>query len=490
VRRLCKLSPSHFDVRSDFTCIYRRTDQFTDFKSVRATFHQAAILSPANTMSPYTSNFCQKGVTIRLLVSCPEFAREFGTSDAYTPVTRPNGGRSPDGYIGVGDMTRKIFMMAVTAIAALTAYPLAAQQSEGSEEAPPASGTTQSDQENDGSKNWNTNQGADAADRQSEQRTNSDRNAPNSSADNDSQSQSRTQSKSPSRDQSSGNQTRRSYKPNNRSTDRNRSEQSYLDSGAREGQGRNTDYRHGVEFGRASERGLTITNVERNSIYYDSGIRQNDVIISVDGRPIRNDRDFYGFARPGARVPVLILRDGRQETVYITYDQNRGQVNREFNSYDQSSGSQAYLGVRFEGRVRDGAIVSSVIPGSPADEAGLQRGDEIVAINGREVQSAQEVTRLVAAMQPGDTVDIDFSRRIDERTQAVLQGREGSSTASTGEYRQEVYRGGPQYDQVEGRQFDQTYPNDSRQGFENSDSRRDDSSGRRDTRPLLPRLRN
>lgn len=382
-------------------------------------------------------------------------------------------------------MTRTFFTVAVTAIAALMAFPLAAKQSENNSEAPPADdrGTTQPDQQNDRSKEWNSNQNTGAVDGQSENRANSNGSESNSAAGNDAH----TQSQSQSRNQSPRSETRRSFSTDDRSTDRNRSDQSNLESGVQTQQGRGRDYRRGVEFGRASDRGLTISNVERNSLYYDSGIRQNDVIISVDGRPVRNDRDFYGFARPGARVPVLILRDGRQETVYITSDQNRDQSSRESNSYEQSSGSQAYLGVRFEGRVRDGAVVSSVIPDSPADEAGLQRGDEIVAINGREVQSPQEVTRLVSSMQPGNTIDIDFSRRIDERTQAVLQGREGSST---GGYRQEVYRGGPQYDRVEGRQLDQSFPDDSSQGLENSDGRYDNNSGRRNTRALLPRLRN
>jgi membrane-associated protease RseP (regulator of RpoE activity) len=130
-----------------------------------------------------------------------------------------------------------------------------------------------------------------------------------------------------------------------------------------------------------------------------------------------------------------------------------------------------------------------VIAGMPAYEAGMRPGDEIVAINGREIQSPSEVTRIVSSMRPGDTDDIDFSRRVDERTQAVLQGRDGGSVSSTSQYRQEVYRGGPQYDQTGGRPFDQTQ-NDSRQGIDDSNDRYDDGSGRRNTRSLLPRLRN
>jgi len=85
----------------------------------------------------------------------------------------------------------------------------------------------------------------------------------------------------------------------------------------------------------------------------------------------------------------------------------------------------AQLGVTFDPRFRDAAVVRSVMRGSPAEQARLQEGDAIEAINGRGVSSYEDVIAAIDAMRPGDVIDIDFSRRITGRTQAVLGGDAG-----------------------------------------------------------------
>ena len=71
-------------------------------------------------------------------------------------------------------------------------------------------------------------------------------------------------------------------------------------------------------------RGLTISNITRDSIFYRSGLRDRDVIVSYGGRPIRSQDDFVRFVvyQPGKRIPVVVLRDGREETIYVVYEQD------------------------------------------------------------------------------------------------------------------------------------------------------------------------
>src|SRR5687767_15512099 len=54
-----------------------------------------------------------------------------------------------------------------------------------------------------------------------------------------------------------------------------------------------------------------------------------------------------------------------------------------------------------------GVLVASVEPGSPAAKAGLQAGDVIIAFEGKPVESANELPRVVAASKPGSTVTLD-----------------------------------------------------------------------------------
>jgi serine protease Do len=48
-----------------------------------------------------------------------------------------------------------------------------------------------------------------------------------------------------------------------------------------------------------------------------------------------------------------------------------------------------------------GAIVEDVQPGSPADNAGLQRGDVIMEVNRRSVKSAAEVAQVLSSVPNG-----------------------------------------------------------------------------------------
>lgn len=51
-----------------------------------------------------------------------------------------------------------------------------------------------------------------------------------------------------------------------------------------------------------------------------------------------------------------------------------------------------------------GALVSDVVPGSPAEKAGLKRGDVIVELNKKSVKEHRELPRMVALMPPGEKV--------------------------------------------------------------------------------------
>jgi hypothetical protein len=91
----------------------------------------------------------------------------------------------------------------------------------------------------------------------------------------------------------------------------------------------------------------------------------------------------------------------------------------------------AYLGVTFNTDDRD-AVVRSVAPGSPAAQANLQPGDVIESIHGRPVQTSQDVLDAVAAMRPGDMLNIEFTRRMSLRTQAALSVLPNASQRTVG----------------------------------------------------------
>ncbi len=68
-----------------------------------------------------------------------------------------------------------------------------------------------------------------------------------------------------------------------------------------------------------------------------------------------------------------------------------------------------WLGVQIS-RTPDGPTISEVIAGSPAEKAGLQRGDVIKAVDGTSVSDVAGVRSDLANKNPGDTVKVSITR--------------------------------------------------------------------------------
>ena len=64
---------------------------------------------------------------------------------------------------------------------------------------------------------------------------------------------------------------------------------------------------------------------------------------------------------------------------------------------------------------RKGALVSQVVPDSPAESAGLQTGDVIVGLNDLEIDRVRDLTRAVADVVPGTSVEIEVIREGETR---------------------------------------------------------------------------
>jgi serine protease Do len=85
-----------------------------------------------------------------------------------------------------------------------------------------------------------------------------------------------------------------------------------------------------------------------------------------------------------------------------------------------------------------GADVSSVEEGSPADEAGIELGDVIVAVDGKPVEDATDLITTLAGMAPGDEVELDLIRDGESTTVTAELGRfESEELAGGGEDQRE-----------------------------------------------------
>ncbi len=66
-----------------------------------------------------------------------------------------------------------------------------------------------------------------------------------------------------------------------------------------------------------------------------------------------------------------------------------------------------------------GAIVRSVVEGSPAEKAGIEAGDVITRFDGKQVEKANDLRRLVASTKPGSKVSVQVFRRGESKALSV-----------------------------------------------------------------------
>ena len=57
----------------------------------------------------------------------------------------------------------------------------------------------------------------------------------------------------------------------------------------------------------------------------------------------------------------------------------------------------------------EGALLAEIVPGSPAEEAGLEPGDVVVGVDGEEVSGAEELVNTIAGHEPGDRVTLELA---------------------------------------------------------------------------------
>jgi serine protease Do len=88
-----------------------------------------------------------------------------------------------------------------------------------------------------------------------------------------------------------------------------------------------------------------------------------------------------------------------------------------------------------------GALVSSVVPGGPADEAGVERGDVIVRLDGNEIEDSNALRNQISSTAPDSKVALTVLRGGHQKTISVRLGEledkraaenEGSGSAEGG----------------------------------------------------------
>jgi serine protease Do len=161
-------------------------------------------------------------------------------------------------------------------------------------------------------------------------------------------------------------------------------------------------------FNIPAEKGALVGNVEANSPGAKAGLERGDVIEELNGQPVKGPNDLrlkVATMAPGATVRLKTDRGGQSRDVTLTLGE--APAGKNHGNGPEATQSSSMRGVQIEELSADirqqlglssdvkGVVATAVPEGSPASDAGLQRGDVIEQINRQPVNSASDYQRLV-----------------------------------------------------------------------------------------------
>jgi serine protease Do len=178
-------------------------------------------------------------------------------------------------------------------------------------------------------------------------------------------------------------------------------------------------------FGSKDAKGVLINEVMPDSPAARAGLKPGDILLEFEGRPMEGPGDLQravGLFSPDRSAKLKVLRDQVEKTVEIKVGQAPDE--RQAQQQQQRPGSgraRSMLGLEVRPvtpeiarqlnlRTTDGVIVVRVEDGTPAAEAGVQRGDVVKQLNGQNVKTMADFERLTQGMKEGDPLTVLLQR--------------------------------------------------------------------------------
>lgn len=188
----------------------------------------------------------------------------------------------------------------------------------------------------------------------------------------------------------------------------------------------------GDALGVEANEGAVIADVSRDTPAARAGLRADDIVVAVNGQPIDSSRELtrtIGLLMPGAEAKLTVLRDGERKELSVELGERPdyegvGRISPASSGGGEEKAERIGLSLRDldprmaqNGGPSSGALIAEVVPGSRADDAGLQPGMIIVEAGGEPVRTARDLVRIIGDAPSGKNLLV----RVDVRGSRVLR---------------------------------------------------------------------
>ena len=169
-------------------------------------------------------------------------------------------------------------------------------------------------------------------------------------------------------------------------------------------------------LGLDNTQGVLITSVSSGRAADKAGVKRDDIVLEVDGQPVRNAvdlRSLIGSTAPGVEVELLVLRDGKQKRIKVELEALTEEVFAATAGARDSNEARGPLGIRVANLTDEraerlgyedeyGVVIVRVARGSEAAKRGLRRWMLIQEINDEQVETVEDYEDALAGIEPGD----------------------------------------------------------------------------------------
>jgi S1-C subfamily serine protease len=167
------------------------------------------------------------------------------------------------------------------------------------------------------------------------------------------------------------------------------------------------------ELGIEETEGFYVAGLEEGMGAKEAGMQEEDVIIKINDAPVRKFADLTGYLgskRPGDRVNVTFLRDGRTQTLSVELKRTPFINYYGMRLRDLSSKEANKL------NLKEGIHVSAV-QNERLYYRGVQDGDVLLSVNGKEVMTTDDVL----ALDEDSIYELEFMNQEKERMRFIFE---------------------------------------------------------------------